>query len=130
MTMIGDAYDEALARVDNPEWSFLAGLMTGRGTMYIGRSKRGNSERFSPGIAVEVPLTLDLLRETMDGPVERKYYGKVAYRYYLQDRSKIVRFLAYLAPHLTITHANRALALGRFCSDPSEANYNVFVSTP
>ena len=112
-----------LAELDASDQDFLAGLLFARGKVYIGRTARGSSFRYSPSLSLELPLSLPpRLAAVFDGPYERRYYAHPVLRYVLQDTAKIATVLQSLTAAMPASQALRMETMIAFCRSTSETD--------
>lgn len=110
-------------RANPDEVRFVAGLMTGRGKMYLGSSSRPAGDRFTPSLSVEVSNAQDVpsLFLMLGEPHIRSYYGKECFRFVSQDRERIGVLTSHLIPMLPPRLAERARVLNDFCYADTQA---------
>ena len=118
------ALQKALATVTNDEALFFAGVVTARGKFYLGSSPRGAGVRYTPSFSIELSSRTDvpLLDLLLGAPSERGYYGKVTFRWVVQDRLSIADLCDWLDPLLPPRLARIAAALSDFCNADSPSD--------
>lgn len=107
---------QALAVLGTEDRHFLAGVLFARGKVYLGRSARGKSFRYSPMLTVELsqPLT-PAFAELFDGPYVRRYYGNEVLRYTLQDIERIAKVLSAIIEFVPDAWSGRLITMLDFC---------------